>query len=274
MPVAAIVRASAALVVSRSIRSSVSSETCGRPSSSAARVAERAASTRGRKVASQCESGFEPSMRPANRSGVPAALITSTAHASATSGTSRSTSRSTPSPGHAPCATRDTASSSSGSRASTCSPRAGPRTPGVANVIESSVPPPGASRMSTWAASRPIVGSPSPSPGLSARGCIPRPLSATTTVSSSAAVEMVTCTRPGSRSMNAWMTELVTASVTARVRSTTSSGVAPCSCANARTRPRASVTLAGSAGSSQSSRAATAGIGARFYEVSRATRRS
>ena len=78
------------------------------------------------------------------------------------------------------------------------------------------MPPPGGSRMSTCAASRPIVGSPSPSPGLSARGCIPRPLSATTTVSSSAAVEMVTRTRPGSRSMKAWMTELVTASVTAK----------------------------------------------------------
>ena len=94
-----------------------------------------------------------------------------------------------PPPATRPARRATTASSSSGSRASTCPPRAGPRTPGVANVIESSVPPPGGSRRSTCAASRPIVGSPSPSPGLSARGCIPRPLSVTTTVSSSAAVQ-------------------------------------------------------------------------------------
>jgi hypothetical protein len=89
-------------------------------------------------------------------------------------------------------------------------------------------------------------------------------LSLTTTVNSSAAVNTATRTIPGSRSMNAWMTEFVTASVTASERSTTSSEAAPCSCANVRTRPRDSVTLSGAAGSSQSSRAANAVIGARF----------
>ncbi len=64
--------------------------------------------------------------------------------------------------------------------------------------------------------------------------------------------------------MNAWMTAFVTASVTASVRSTMSSADAPCSFAKVRTRPRDNVTLSGSAGSSQCSRAATAVIGAGF----------
>ena len=191
MPVAAIVAASAALVVMRSIRSSVSSETCGWPS------LERGAGGGTWRVGARAQRG-EPArvllgpVDPARRSapGSRSASITSTAHASASSGDEQ-----VDEPLHALPRPRALGGAGDGVRAARTRARvsrairAGPRTPGVAKVIESSVPPPGGSRRSTSAASRPIVGSPSPSPGESARGCIPRPSSVTMTVSSSAPVD-------------------------------------------------------------------------------------
>ena len=106
--------------------------------------------------------------------------------------------------------------------------------------------------MSIAVVSEAIVGSPSPSPGESARGCIPRPLSVTTTTSSSGAAWMRARTIPGSRSMNACTTEFVTASVTASARSISSASLPPRARANSRTPLRIVPTLPGSAGSSHS----------------------
>ena len=126
----------------------------------------------------------------------------------------------------------------------------GPVTPGAVNVIVTTVPPPGGACMSIAVVSDAIVGSPRPSPGESARGCIPRPLSVTTTTSSAGAAWMRVWTIPGSRSMNACTTEFVTASVTASARSISSASVAPCARANSRTPVRIAPTVLGSAGSS------------------------
>ncbi len=76
--------------------------------------------------------------------------------------------------------------------------------------------------MSIAVVSEAIVGRPSPSPGESVRGCIPRPSSVTITTNSSGAAWIWARTVPGARSMKACTTELVTASVTASARSTSS----------------------------------------------------
>ncbi len=171
------------------------------PSTSAPRVAEPGASGRGCSSASQTESDSGPSTRPAKRRGTPSVPITSTAHASAIAGTIRCTRCSTPSPGQAPATVRLTSASSFAAPTdSREAPGAMPSTPGAAKVTHSSAPPPGVSRKSTVVASWPTSGRPRPSPGLSERGCIPRPSSETTITSSSRPADASALIVPGARS--------------------------------------------------------------------------
>src|SRR4051794_25113070 len=129
----------------------------------------------------------------------------------------------------------------------------------------SSVPPPAGWRMSKCEASWPISGRPIPSPGLSGRGCMPRPSSATTTVSSSTPAVAQTRTEPGLRSMNACITALVTASETASARSVRTRSVAPWVRAKSCTARRSSGTLSSRAGSNHSAEVPTAYI-ERYYD--------
>ncbi len=71
--------------------------------------------------------------------------------------------------------------------------------------------------MSQRVAIEAIIVSPSPRPGLSGCGVIPRPSSSTRTSTQPSPASAVSATRPRSRPTNAWMIALVTASETASV---------------------------------------------------------
>ena len=181
----------------RDVLAGVSSTTCRPPSSIAWRAADCGASVR----------GFE--RRPARRTGA-RRRGRRCARRSAAGGRrrpSRRARRRRPARGRAGRRAARRPPPATSPRRSARPPRAappraargapGPRTPGAAKVIVITVPPPGGACMSIAVVSEAIVGSPSPSPGESARGCIPRPSSVTTTTSSSGAAWMLGPHDPG-----------------------------------------------------------------------------
>ena len=116
--------------------------------------------------------------------------------------------------------------------------------------------PPGPSRMSKLSVSWPIVGSPSPMPGLSERGT--RPLPSSTTQIASCAVERLDddAQQPRrARPTNAWTTTFVAASETASAMSRLELLGHAESTARAVTARRTCETAAGSAGKSRCQRA-------------------
>ena len=185
------------------------------PVSSAARVAERGTSARGRSAASHVR--VAPRSRRSGRRTAPGSRSDRSRRPRRRR---RPPERAGPRAARRPRPATRPGRSAPPRRAGPVSVAPAPRTPGVTNVIDSSVPPPSGTRRSTSAASRPIVGSPSPRPGLSGRGRIPTPVvgddHGQLVRRRSAAL---TRTVPGSRSMNACSTALVTASVTASATS-------------------------------------------------------
>ena len=186
----------------------------------------------------------------------------SSVQASAIRGTISATSWSGPSPGQpALSAIRSTSTSSSKRSSPSPMPNAGPVTPGVSNASRTSVPTPaGPPRMSQRLAIEAIIVRPSPSPGLSGWGVIPRPSSSTRTSTQPSPASAVIATRPRSRSTNAWMIALVTASETASIMLLRASSSAPWARAKSATPRRSSATTAGSASTSRCQRGGGAAI--------------
>ena len=114
--------------------------------------------------------------------------------------------------------------------------------------------------MSQRVAIEAIIVSPSPRPGLSGCGVIPRPSSSTRTSTQPSPASAVSATRPRSRPTNAWMIAFVTASETASVMLLIASWSAPCALAKSATPRRSSATTAGSASTSRCQRGGGAAI--------------
>ena len=121
------------------------------------------------------------------------------------------------------------------------------------NVIRTSVPPSGCVEICTASASRVMSGSPSPRPGLSGRGVMPRPWSRMTTWTMSSMSRAESSTGPGRPSSRyAWSTAFVAASETARPMSSTSAIGTGSVSSSALSAWRSSPTLAGTAGTRSS----------------------
>src|SRR5215218_259322 len=116
-----------------------------------------------------------------------------------------------------------------------------------ANDIRSCAPPSGGLEMSSESAVSAMNGSPTPRPGLSSRGIIPSPSSATSIRRLPSSIQAATRTAPGRRPTYACRTAFVTASETASLTEDSSGSCTPTARAKAATSLRRAGTEAGTA---------------------------